>query len=248
MDKDNILNISIIVLVVILIGVGFIALMDKFGAPDKYTYEGPNGVFTFTKIKQGADTYHNLELYASNKLVNERLGINDDRTIIIPFRYGPDEVKNIEVSNDSVAMIDHFNKMLNPERGLFLTYDPNEKAAIVISAAEIGRVIGTESYGVFQIPTDVAYSKPYAQNDTRIIKTCNQTDWIQGVIHFTLGDETKVFKHPAYTSCIIVEGKNYDDLTRATDALIYNGLGVINTTIPQDKVIGNGIRLNDYEF
>jgi hypothetical protein len=23
---------------------------------------------------------------------------------------------------------------------------------------------------------------------------------------------------------------------------------VINTTIPQDKVIGNGIRLNDYEF
>lgn len=249
--KGKGLNIAIGIVVILLIGLGCYMLIDfmknKLNIPEVYTVEGPNGAFTFVKANDGNIVTHVIRLSASDATVNARFGINETREIAIPFRYGPKEVQDIAISNDSVKMILDFDKILNTGTGLLLTYDPYEKSGIVLSAVEIGRVLGTESYGVFRIPLQIAYSKDY-KDDERPVFLCNQTDGLIGVIHFTLGEENKVFKHPAYQSCIVVEGKSYDELIRVSDALIYNALGVIDTTKSNDEIMGEGVHLKDYTF
>jgi len=106
--------------------------------------------------------------------------------------------------------------------GVYITLDPYGSSKSVLAAIEINRVLGTNDYGVFKIPTQSATYKP--TNTTFPYITCTDATKQIGVIYLLVENKTRI---ASLGECVVVEGKDYDDLIKAADKLTLHLLGVM---------------------
>ena len=209
MSQEKRLNTIVYVLIIILIILVVLILINRKSPilSNKYIYTSPKGEeFTFTKTKVENITLHVLTAYVE---------YNGLHQYTIPFRNNPNEVDKIPIETNIK------NKILN-KKGIFITLNPYLKSDAVIAAVEISRVIGTNDYGVFKIPTQSATT--ISTNTTYPVINCNDVTKDIGVILIGIGNYTRIFSNK---ECIIVEGDNYDNLIRAADKLSLHLLNVM---------------------
>ena len=176
---------------------------------DRYIYTSPSGEqFEFVKSEVGNITQHIATIYAFDRQGNKH-------QVDIPFINDPYSLEEISIVNEVK------NKLLNKE-GIFVTLDPNSGSKSVLAAVEITRVIGTSDYGVFKIPTQVATTTQ--TNTTYPYITCNDATKQIGVVYLWLKNQTRIF---SLGECVVVEGKDYDDLIKASDKLTMHLLGIM---------------------
>jgi len=176
---------------------------------DRYVYTSPSGEqFEFVKSEVGNITQHIATIYAFDRQGNKH-------QVDIPFINDPYSLEEISIVNEVK------NKLLNKE-GIFVTLDPNSGSKSVLAAVEITRVIGTSDYGVFKIPTQVATTTQ--TNTTYPYITCNDATKQIGVVYLWLKNQTRIF---SLGECVVVEGKDYDDLIKASDKLTMHLLGIM---------------------
>ena len=210
MNEKKRLNIIIYVLIIVLIVlVVFVVVNRQSGLlTNKYVYTNPKGEdFTFTKTKLENITFHVLTAY-----VETNKGLNQ---YTIPFRNNPYDLEDILIE------VNIKNKILN-KKGIYITLNPNLRSEAVIAAIEISRVIGTNDYGIFKIPTQSATTIP--TNTTFPVINCNDATQDTGVILLGIGNYTRVFSNK---ECVIVEGDSYENLIKAADKLALHLLNVM---------------------
>jgi hypothetical protein len=175
---------------------------------NKYVYTSPSGEqFEFYKYQIENITQHILTIYRVDQGVKHQVDI--------PFINDPYSLENIQIGNE-------VKDNILTKKGLFITLDPYGDSKSVLAAIEITRVIGTNDYGVFKIPTQSATI--VQTNTTFPVKTCGDATQDIGVIYLAIGNQTQVF---SYKNCVVVEGKTYDDLIKSADKLTLNLLGVM---------------------
>ena len=211
MEQEKKLGILFYVLIAITIAMIIFAVIS-FKKPilnDKYVYTSPSGEqFQFFKSKLENFTQHIATIYAVDKKGNKH-------QVDIPFINDPYSLEDIEIFGNVK------DKILK-KQGIFVTLDPYGSSKSVLAAIEITRVIGTNDYGVFKIPTQSATFKP--TNTTFPYINCANATKDIGVIYLFLGNNTRV---ASLGECVVVEGKNYDDLIKAADKLTLHLLGVM---------------------
>ena len=174
-----------------------------------YVYTSPSGEqFKFFKSEIDNLTQHIVTIYAFDKQRNKH-------QIDIPIINDPYSLENIEIFGEVK------DKILN-KQGVFVTVDPYGNSKSVLAAIEITRVIGTNDYGVFKIPTQSATTIP--TNTTYPVINCNDATKDTGVILIGIGNYTRIFSNK---ECVIVEGDNYDNLIKAADKLSLHLLNVM---------------------
>jgi hypothetical protein len=194
--------------------VGFI-LFAVLSEKDIYTYESSTGeVFQFQKINLGETVLHQLSVFVTEN--------GQEHQYLFPMRYSPKEVEGIYLQKGVVDKVYWYG-----QNGgwIFFTLDPYGHNKLTIARDQVSTVVGTADYSLFGIPSYGAFTSD-VQNETNMTypyKTCKDAYGKQGVIWFKLGEETKVY----YDNCIIVEGKDYDELIKASDRLAYGLLKVI---------------------
>ena len=175
---------------------------------DRYIYTSPSGEqFEFFRSNLGEITQHVLTAYVVDDAGKHQYDV--------PFINDPYSLEDIPVT-DNIK-----NKLLN-KQGIYVTIDPNANSKAVLAAVEITRVIGTNDYGVFKIPTQAAVISQ--TNTSYPVITCNNANLQTGVIYLKVEDETKIYSS---NECVIVEGKDYDELIKAADKLTLHLLGVM---------------------
>jgi len=174
----------------------------------KYIYTSPSGEqFEFNKRSLENITTHVLTIYTYDKQGKHQYDI--------PFLNQPYDLEDIQIEKN-------LKDKLLTKQGIFLTLNPNSNSKSVLAAVEIARVLGTNSYGVFKIPTQSATTIP-TNTSFPYITCANATKQI-GVIQFFVGNKTRV---GSIGECVYVEGKDYDELIKASDKLTLNLLGVM---------------------
>jgi hypothetical protein len=210
MKQENKVRILIFILLIIFIAMIVFAVIS-FKKPiisNRYIYTSPSGEqFEFFKSKTENITFHVLRVYTINKEGKHQYDI--------PFINDPYSLEKLPITGDVK------NKILD-KQGIFITLDPYGSSKSVLAAIEINRVIGTNDYGVFKIPTQTATYK--VTNTSFPYKTCKDANNQIGVIYLFVGNYTRIVP---YGECVIVEGKDYDELIKAADKLTLNLLGVM---------------------
>lgn len=210
MKHESKLGILIYVLIAITIIMIIFAVIN-FKKPiltNRYIYTSPSGEqFQFIKNKIGDITHHTLTIYTIDKTGKHQYDT--------PFINDPYSLEDIKIFGDVK------DKILD-KQGIFVTLDPDSNSKSVLAAIEITRVIGTNDYGVFKIPTQAATFK---QTNTTFpyVNCANATKQI-GVIYLFVGNETRI---ASLGECVVVEGKDYDELIKAADKLTLHLLGVM---------------------
>ena len=211
MEQEKKLGILFYVLIFVTIALIVFAIIS-FKKPvlsNKYVYTSPSGEqFEFYKYKIENITQHILTIYR----VDQQGGKHQ---VDIPFINDPSSLENIPIGKEVK------NNILT-KKGRFVTLDPYGESKSVLAAIEITRVIGTNDYGVFKIPTQSATI--IQTNTTFPVKTCGDATKDVGVIYLAIGNQTQIF---SYKNCVVVEGKNYDDLIKSADKLTMHLLGVM---------------------
>jgi hypothetical protein len=211
MKQESKLKILFFVLVIITITLIIFAVIS-FKKPiikDRYIYTSPSGEqFQFIKSNAGNITQHIVTIYAID-------GRGNKHQVDIPIINDPYSLEEIPILNEVK------NKILT-KQGVFVTVDPYGSSKSVLAAIEISKVIGTNDYGVFKIPTQSATYKP--TNTTFPYVTCANATKQIGVIYLLSGNKTRI---GSLGECVVVEGKNYDDLIKSADKLTLNLLGVM---------------------
>ena len=211
MNQGKRINLVVYALIIILIVLIVLLVFYKNSSngldKNQYVYKNPQGEeFIFTKSNVDNLTLNVLTAYV------DKNGLHQYQ---IPFRNNPNDLKNISIEPNIK------NKILN-KQGIFITLNPNLKSDAVIAAVEISRVIGTNDYGVFKIPTQSATTIP--TNTTYPVINCNDATKDTGVILIGIGNYTRIFSNK---ECVIVEGDNYDNLIKAADKLSLHLLNVM---------------------
>ena len=210
MSEGKRLNIIIYILIIVLIIlVVFVVINRQSGLlTNKYTYTNPKGEdFTFAKTKVENITMHILTAYVEDE--------NGLHQYTVSFRNNPYDLEDIYLEPNIK------NKILN-KKGIFMTLNPNLRSEAVVAAVEISRIIGTNDYGVFKIPTQSATTM--STNTTFPVRNCKDATQDIGVILLGIGNYTRVFSNK---ECTVVEGDSYENLIRAADRLALHLLNVM---------------------
>src|SRR3989344_365991 len=202
--------IAVILFFIVLFG-GLFYLFEEssiFGNKYTYTNKETGSKYSFVREKINNDlTMNILTTYSIYKGAGHKYDI--------PFRNSPKDLENIPVDAD-------IKKKIIAKQRLYITLDPELEGKATIASVEIGRILGTAEWGVFQIPTGVGTTRK--TNTTYPVITCMNSSPRTGVLWLRLGNTTHVISDK---DCIIIEGKNYNDLIKAADKLAYNLLGVL---------------------
>lgn len=126
------------------------------------------------------------------------------------LKIDPRTIDNISTSIDV--------QFLSSREKIIMLFDPRAPARIIESMFEIKRLAT-----VLDIPLDVAIT--YETNtSTQPVMSCNQSTSDQRIIYFNgNATETRVFSD----KCLHIDGTDYDELDRATDAFLWQWISVI---------------------
>lgn len=142
----------------------------------------------------------------------------------LPFYYAPWEVEDIPVQRSSLEPI--WVKQLDRSIKVYISVDPEGIGTSVVSAANIGRVVGNR-YRLYNMNVSSAFVSdpgyPYA------IADCSNSSENIFVIVVDTGDANKVETSGNAGTCFTVTGKNDTEILRAGDAYTYRLLGIIKT-------------------
>jgi len=212
---DKRVKIMLGILIIVLVGLVLFAVFYSDG--DVYEYKSPSGeVFQFKKISLGeGNMLHVLTVY-----VDEQGGMHQYN---LPLRYGPKDVEGIPFDEKIVDKVLWHKKN---DGWFFFTLDPYGSNKLVVARNELSRILGVADFSLFDIPGYGAFTKDVYDEEGNLsypLKVCADDTGRQGVIWFKLGDENRVY----IDDCIIVEGKDYDEIIRASDRFVYGILRIM---------------------
>src|SRR3989344_3588858 len=209
---NNSRRIGILVIILIIIAISLMLILPILNL--KYTYTNEAGEsFEFVKSPIGDITMHVLTTYVTYR------GDISDYQYTIPLRNGPKSLEDISV-------VKGINPVILNKKYVYITLNPDHNSQAVLASIEIAKVIGTADYGIFKIPTKVAFSYPVNNTnstETPII-TCKNANAEIGVIELRLGNENKIYSSK---ECVILEAKDEESLIRVADRFVYNLLDVL---------------------
>jgi hypothetical protein len=176
------------------------------------------------KINLEKNKYNNFEFAKGEDGFWYTVVQKGDQPYQIPFYYHPSELEDIPVEAYLRAK---FFDMRDNNGSIYITMDPDSaNNTIVIAGVEIARITGNR-YGLLNVPTHSAFIKQpknaTADTGTPIV-TCNNANNKTMVIWLTLSNKNIVY---SYDYCVVLEAKNYRDMIRVADRLMYHLLGIM---------------------
>ncbi len=200
----------LIVVIAIIVAITVIAVRRTLTSPtfkyegltvNRFVLEGTNA--TFYSMRTPVKIYGNVKIYD------------------ILLRNDPRKLQDIEVSEGIQE------KILAPKPDQFyFTFDPDapEKGYIGIAMAEVSRVLGTYNYAILQIPVTGASTRPIEGFNESI--TCEDSSNKKVVVLFQYANSTEILVNESYERCIILQGKDGNEIIRAADKLVLEILGI----------------------
>lgn len=197
-DKTNLVLVGLIVILgVFALG---IYLSDTINITGNYYYS--NGETDFFVEKDGAN--NRVYFYYEE----------DPQPYFINMNFGPTKVEDIFIDDGVYSLIRYAD-------AIFVTLDPYAglDSGATVAALEMDGVIDNEHF--FNVPFNMSLTKEYKDYP---IRDCSDATSSEVVVLLELGEETAV---NVEDSCIIITGKDEDELIKAADRLVYQILGII---------------------
>lgn len=208
-------NLAIFLIIILIIGsvIGILVVQKYKDSKSFFTYKGIFGDFYIKKMLMENNTLYNVNVDFPNK------------RYIISLRNSPYDVENISLEPN-------IERNLNRKEGigmLYVTKEPeiinqtNNKATIAI--IEFGRILGTNEFGIYKIPSQSANTKTPIDNlnSTVPIITCGNVSQEVSVIYVKLGDKNEIYSKDG---CVIVEATDGDNLIKVADKFAYHLIGL----------------------
>ncbi len=206
-------------LLILLIIIGLFVFVFKIVSnPTRYNYMTENGVFHITK-----EVINGVDIYSASVFA-------DGIEYIHHFRHHPDEL-------ESIYLQPGIKNLLNRPEGLkrlYITrpYEVDEKDAVnfVIAMSSFGQILGTSQAGIYKTPIVSAYTVYTDESISDSLKTripkagCGDVDNETAVILLVITESTRVISESH--ECIIIEGKNSEDVINAAEKFGYHLLGM----------------------
>ncbi len=213
-DKQTARNFFIFLIILIaifgIIAYGIPYIQKLRGSVDSYNYNG----FDFKKMKCPSS---NIECWYGNIYVN-------GKQYLIPFRYGPKEVEDIGIGRGIRDEIINFD----PKGVVFMALDPEYDSKAVIGAVEVSRILG-KKYNLLNLTVASAFTREYKDYNKTVIN-CDYVNNPNPLNYSALVIEYRVEDLPTNVrqegKCVVVSGKDTEELIRASDALAYNIFGI----------------------
>lgn len=213
MDKKGSLAVIIIIFLILGVIIGILVVQKYKDSKSFFTYKGLYGDYYIKKMLLENNTLYNVNVDFPNK------------RYIISLRNSPYDVENISLEPD-------IEKNLNRKEGinmLYVTKDPeiinitDNKATIAI--IEFGRILGTNEFGIYKIPSQSANTKLPENNpsSTVPIVTCANVSKEISVIYVKLGNKNEVYSK---NKCVIIEATDGDNLIKVADKFAYHLIGL----------------------
>ncbi|MEK6934336.1 MAG: hypothetical protein AABW46_00495 [Nanoarchaeota archaeon] len=139
----------------------------------------------------------------------------DKNLYSIESRFNPMDLEEIPVNANLDDIYD--------KEALFITMDNNATGVSVLAATEISKVTGNDL--IFRNPkvTHGALNAPIQDKNVTVV-TCDNVNEYIGVISFEIGDKPRIYSE---NGCVIVVGKDENDLIRVADRLMLTLLGIM---------------------
>ncbi len=208
-------------LVLLVIAGVFVFIFKILDNPTRYDYAAEDGTFHITKGKISGVDIFSISVFA------------DNIEYIHHFRHHPGELEDIYLEPGIKNLLNRPNGLKN----LYITrpYYVDEKDAVnfVLAMSSFGQILGTSQAGIYKTPIVAAYTveteEEYVIDDQGTKQFvpkagCSYVDDETAVILLVITESTRVI--PQYGKCIIIEGKNMDDLLKAAEKFGYHLLGV----------------------
>ncbi len=206
--KASIVIITVILAIVIVTAI--LLVRQKYFGP-KFKYKD----FEVTKFTPEGTT---VQLYSLR--VPVRIYASTD-IYHIYLRNDPRTLSNISVENTTREVL------LDPKpEHVYLTFDPEmeERGKIAVALSQVSRVLGSAGGGIFKFPVTGAVTK-FTEGLNGTI-TCGNSNEENVVILFQYANETAIWVDETAWRCIIVQGRNADELIRAADRATLTLLGI----------------------
>ncbi|GEM_PF-1515802 len=200
----------IILLSIILVGY----TVQKNQQPTVQYYKGSGGTYRVDLIHHGSSLDYYLHTFINNK------------EYVVAFRKSPADVANVSMEPRIADKLDRPKgiQVVYVTQSLILGNITDQDS--IIALAELGKILGRADFSVFKLNYRSAFTEEDDHTKNLQIPriTCANVTDQDAVIHLRLADETKVYSDEH--QCIIIQGKNGDELIRATYKFLYHLLGV----------------------
>ena len=210
--KTSNLIVYLLIAIVVISVLAFIFL-PKLRSANEFVYTSPSGEkFNFVTSRVGVTPIYTLKLFVT-------YGDKLNKQYEIPLRNRPYDLEDIEVDKG-------IRTKILTSKGIFITLDPELDQKAVIAGIQLSKVLGTANYGVFKIPTQGAFTLPIntTNQSDYPVKTCRDATQDIRVISLQIGNETRAYLNK---DCIIVEGKNTEELIKASEKTVLKLLNVM---------------------
>jgi hypothetical protein len=181
------------------------------------------GAVFLKRHAQDKDAYNHFK-FSKPGLFWETAIERDGMITFVPFYFHPRDLESIPIEPGVQNKILNFTK----NGTIIITLDPNLNSTMVQAGVQISRLTG-ERYGVLGFTTRSAITNlpegmNASQNLTVPIINCDQANETLLVIRLTVGTIQGIGSRG---NCIIVEGRNEDEVLRAAEKLDYLLLGIM---------------------
>ncbi|MFH0797824.1 MAG: hypothetical protein V1906_00265 [Candidatus Woesearchaeota archaeon] len=203
-DKAILIVIGVLMLFGIAIYLGGHFGLYNLNRPDVYMYSNGDSEFEVRKVVDQNYVGYEIKFFYPGS----------GQPYYMDVRYDPASMEDIPIDRTI------FNK-IKDDKVMHITIDPtaNLTGKTTIAALEIDKFIDNKYFLNIQVNSSV--TKPYADYP---IKTCGDATPDNSVIWLKTGDETKITTEG---NCIIVQGKDEDDIIRAADRLVLYLVGIM---------------------
>lgn len=206
-SNDKILIISLLAIFVIFAGI-LIFLKNSKTEPvqeENIMYKG------YTFAKRGELWY--TELSIKDKLKGW------ERQYNLYFHYNPSQVEDVPTITNTLGEATSPKILIIGGKKIYITMDPTYPASVVLSGVEVAKILGQ----VYEMDVKAAVTSPTNKTDAPVI-TCK--DYGEGVrvVELRLSNETRISDE---LGCIVVEGKDPQELLRASSRLAFELLKIM---------------------
>jgi hypothetical protein len=181
------------------------------------------------KQKQEDSKYNNFEFEQyEDGLWGVRVEVNTNPYLVL-MHYHPTEVDTIKVEQGAVDVINALatKVAVTGEGQVYITMDPDAPAGLAIAGVELAKVLG-EKYGIYNIPTKAAFSKPKEGFGQSIpIITCQDAVNDTFVVYIREAENEYVGVPQDFNQCIVVQGSSANETIRVADRLVYALFNII---------------------
>jgi len=198
-------NIFLVIMIILLILFGIIMFAYQ---KDKYS-----DIF----FKYNNFEVHKVNFFDKGFAYKIRLvSLVDNKLYTIESRYDPRVLEEIPVN---INLNDIYNK-----KALFITMDQNATGVSVLAATEISKVTGNSLIFRYPISDTFGALKEPIEGKNVTVMTCNNVSENIGVIFFEISNKSEIHSN---NGCVILSGKDENDLIRVADRLMLVLLGIM---------------------